>query len=220
MTPKPISKNNFLKRYTDLPFLFDYLQTKELALVRPQAWDDRNDSHYIDVYAKNNGYTSTYALCLTEATETFHHWKVFTSGANGVCLEFHRDALLICATKVQGLRAEVVQYRTIGAIRKQSLKQEQLPFLKRKAFEDEFEFRLFLANNDPTNAVFRFHVPASAIKRIMLSPWIPASVADRVKELIQTMTGCKSLKVSRSSLVDNEKWKQFATAADRGSDCV
>jgi hypothetical protein len=211
--------SGFLKRYTDLPFLFDYLRTKELALLSPRSWDDKNDSHYIEVYAQSKGCTGTYALCLTEATETYHHWKVFTSGASGVCLEFDKDALLSCATKVSGLRAEAVHYRTMGEIRKLDLKQEQLPFLKRKAFCDESEFRFFLANNDTSNSVIRFHVPASAIRRIMLSPWIPVAVANRVKESVQSMIGCKSIKISRSSLVDNEKWKEFATSTDRSA-CI
>jgi N-acyl-L-homoserine lactone synthetase len=38
--------NEILRRYTDLPFLFDYLHTKELALLNPKSWDDMNDSYF------------------------------------------------------------------------------------------------------------------------------------------------------------------------------
>jgi hypothetical protein len=101
--------DKYLRRYTDLPFLLDYLRTKELALLSPKMWDDKNDSHYLESYAKTNGFATTYALCLTEASETYHHWKVFTSGANGVCIEFKKEALIKFAEKVSGLRAESVQ---------------------------------------------------------------------------------------------------------------
>lgn len=75
----------FLRRYTDLPFLFDYLRTRELALLSPKSWVDKNDSYFVEQYAKAKGFQSTYALCLAEAPETYHHWKVFTTGSSGVC---------------------------------------------------------------------------------------------------------------------------------------
>lgn len=50
----------FLRRYTDLPFLFDYLRTKELALLSPKSWDDKNDSFFVDQYAKAYGLQSTF----------------------------------------------------------------------------------------------------------------------------------------------------------------
>lgn len=202
--------SNYLKRYTDLPFLLDYLRTKELVLLSPKTWDDKNDSHYLESYAKAYGFAATYALCLTEASETYHHWKVFTSGSSGVCIEFKKDALIKCAQKISGLRAESVQYRTIRELRTERPTQEQLPFLKRHAFSDELEFRLFVASDEPTNNLFRFHVPASAVNYVVLSPWIPATVADKVKDTLREVVGCKTLKVKRSSLVDNEGWKRLA----------
>jgi hypothetical protein len=53
----------------------DLLQTKELALVNPASWDDRNDAYYIEQYAHVKGIASTYALCLAQAPETYHHWR-------------------------------------------------------------------------------------------------------------------------------------------------
>jgi N-acyl-L-homoserine lactone synthetase len=38
--------NEILRRCTVLPFLFDYLHTKELALLNPKSWDDKNDSYF------------------------------------------------------------------------------------------------------------------------------------------------------------------------------
>jgi len=43
----------------------------------------------------------------------------------------------------------------------------------------------------------------------VLSPWIPKSVSDQVKETIKEINGCKTLKVFRSTLIENEGWKQL-----------
>ncbi|WYX08412.1 hypothetical protein WJ978_21310 [Achromobacter xylosoxidans] len=55
-----------LRRYTELPYLIDYLQSGELALLNPKAWDDRNDSFYIEEYARAKRLLGIYALCLAE----------------------------------------------------------------------------------------------------------------------------------------------------------
>lgn len=209
-----------LKRYTDLPFLLDYLSTKKLALLNPKTWDDTNDSHYINVYVQSKNYDSAYALCLTGAKETYHHWKVFTTGSSGVCIEFYKDTLLNHIGKLPELRAQSVQYKTIGKIKKQPPGEEQLPFLKHWAFRDECEFRIFFSAKGVVAPIYQFVVPGNAIKKIILSPWIPAAVAEKVKGSINAMAGCKSLRVSQSSLIDNEKWKQFAFVAKKAANDV
>ncbi len=209
---------SFVRRYTDLPYLFDYLGTKQLALLSPKSWDDKNDSFFVERYAKVSGFESTYALCLTESTETYHHWKVFTTGSNGVCIEFKKDALLAHASKVDGLVAKAVIYRTINQLRKAKPTTDQLPFLKRQAFGDEKEFRLFVARRGPFAGPMRCAVPANAVNRIVLSPWIPKSVSDQLKTVITGMDGCKSLRVFRSTLVENERWKELGGSSNPAID--
>lgn len=199
-----------LRRYTELPYLIDYLQSKELALLNPALWDDKNDSYYIERFAQDNGLLSTYALCLAEASETYHHWKVFTHGGNGACIEFDKAQLISAASKINNLRAEGVNYRTIDSLRTCAISRTDLPFLKRYAFSDEKEFRLFYGTTEKGPQVFRLPVPLKAIKRITLSPWLPASVVVHVKSTLKAIDGCKSLKIYKSTLVENESWKKFA----------
>ena len=202
--------SDFLRRYTELPFVVDYLNTRELALPSPKTWDDRNDAYYIERYAAATECPHTYALCLTEASETYHHWKIFSHGAGGACIEFKKDALIEQARKIGGLRAESVRYRTLQELRASKPTVQELPFLKRHAFADEIEFRLFLALPQPAQpGPYRLPVPLSAVNRIVLSPWLPRAVADRCKALLKSMEGCKSVKVYRSSLVENEEWKKL-----------
>ncbi|MNJ57054.1 hypothetical protein D3C77_526290 [compost metagenome] len=111
---------------------------------------------------------------------------------------------------IPGLRAEEVKYKTIDALRSSAPLQEDLPFLKRYAFIDEREFRLFYASQEQGPPVMRVPVPLSSIKRITLSPWLTKSVVDHVKETLKSIKGCGSLKIYKSTLVENENWKKFA----------
>lgn len=199
-----------LRCYTELPYIIDFLQTKELALVSPASWDDQNDSYYIEQYAQLEGMVSVYALCLAEAPETYHHWRVFSHGSGGACIEFDKDLLLKSVQEVEGLRAEVVRYKTIDKLRSINPKKHELPFLKRYAFIDEKEFRLFIGLKKKGHPVFRCAVPLKAINRITLSPWLPKSVVNQVKKSLKAIEGCRSIKIYRSTLIENENWKKFA----------
>lgn len=199
-----------LRRYTELPYIIDFLQTREIALVSPASWDDRNDSYYIEKYVQLMKLKSVYALCLAEAPETYHHWRVFSHGSGGACIEFDKYLLVQNATKIDGLKAKEVNYETINNLRSQKPKKHELPFLKRFAFIDEKEFRLFLGLTEKGPPVYRCKIPLKAINRIMLSPWLPDSAVNQVKKTLKAIDGCKSLKIYRSTLVENENWKKFA----------
>lgn len=200
----------YVRRYTELPFLIDYLKTKKLVLLDPMSWDDKNDSYYIEQYAAKKNLQGFAALCLTEAPETYHHWKVFSSGSSGVCIEFLKDDLITYASKHTQLRAEKVEYRKIQELREKPLDDNELPFIKRYAFQDEKEFRLFWGSDTESSRGFRLSVPLTSINRIILSPWLPKTVVDHVKETLKSIPNCKSLKIYKSSLVENEQWKNFA----------
>ncbi|SHF08518.1 hypothetical protein SAMN04487965_1330 [Microbulbifer donghaiensis] len=102
---KDSTKGRFLRRYTELPFLIDYLETKEIALLNPKSWDDRNDSYYLQQYGVTTKQSSLYSLCLTETNETYHHWRIFSHGASGVCIEFHIGMFIDRVSNIDGLRA-------------------------------------------------------------------------------------------------------------------
>lgn len=199
-----------LSRYTELPFLLDFLRTKELALLSPQSWDDKNDSFYLDAYAGAQDLKSIYVLCLTEANETYHHWRVFSSGSSGMCVVFKKDRFLDWVKGHPQLHAGPVTYKTLPELRTEGPTLEELPFLKRQAFADEKEFRVFSTAANGTNGPLRYSIPLATIDRIVINPWLPKSVAEQVKATIKGLDGCKTLKVYRSTLVDNEAWKKFA----------
>ena len=131
-----------LRRYTDLPGLLCMLTKKKITLLEADTWDDRNDAYYLKLFTEKKGLGNTLALCLTKKNETYHHWSVFTSKGNGVCIVFDREKLegfLDSQTRVQHRSVEYVQ---LTKIRKGNFSINELPFLKRHAFTDESEYRL------------------------------------------------------------------------------
>lgn len=203
-----------LRRYTELPYVIDYLHTEELALLNPASWDDRNDSFYIEEYARRSGVKSVYALCLANCAETYQHWRVFSHGSGGACIQFNPEKFLAAIANVSGVRSEAVKYRTISDLRHTKPTLNELPFLKRYAFQNEGEFRLFYASQEEGPAIHRIRMPRSAIDRIILSPWLPEAVAEHVKDALKAIPGCSKLKIYRSTLVENENWKRFANGGE------
>jgi len=201
---------NFLRRYTELPYLIDYLSTGEIYLPSPKSWDDRNDSFYLEQYAKIKGLNDTYALCLTDAYETYHHWKVFSSGPSGVCIVFDREKFLKAIQQVPDLKAEPVEYKTIKEMRGREIETKILPFLKRYPFRDEEEFRLFAAPITQQRSGYRVSIPLSTISNISLSPWTPKNVVKNVRILLKSIKGCSKIKIWGSTLIENEEWKTFS----------
>lgn len=202
-----------LRRYTEIPYLIDYLYSQELALLDPATWDDRNDSFYIEEYARQSDIKSVYALCLADCAETYHHWRVFSHGSGGACIQFNRDNFMAAVSKVDGLRAERVVYKTIKQLRDEKPLLNDLPFLKRYAFQHEDEFRLFYPEKTKGELVHRIPVPVNCIDRIILSPWLAKSVSERVKKTLKSIPKCSKLKIYRSTLVENEDWKKFANGS-------
>jgi hypothetical protein len=136
---------------------------------------------------------------------------VFSSGFSGVCIVFKKERLLEWAEAHPQLHAGPVVYKTLPDMRAAAPSLDALPFLKRQAFADEKEFRVFCVPSVVGNGPVRVPISLATIDRIVINPWLPKSVAEHVKATIKGLEGCRSLKVYRSTLVDNEAWKRFAS---------
>jgi len=202
-----------LKRYTELPFVLQLLHTRRLTLVNPASWDDKNDSYYIQTYRDRKGLGSVLALCLTEASQTYHHWKVFTHGASGACVYFDKSKFLKWINETDLLEGREVQYRTVPQIEKIPPKLDELPFLKRKAYEHEAEFRLLHGTKKKSISVQSFEFPLDTIEHIILNPWMPISTASAIEDVIHNIDGCGGIKVQRATIVRSDQWQRAAEAA-------
>lgn len=200
--------NGMLRRYTDLPSLLCMLTRKKITLFDPATWDDRNDSYYLNLYTEKKKLGNTLALCLTQKNETYHHWSVFTSRENGVCVVFDRDKIVSFLDTQKGVMHGPVKYMMLSKMRKEKVSIEDLPFLKRYAFTDESEYRLIYPSS---RAIKLKHIrlPINAIRKISVSPWAPEAFFEVIKETIRNISSCEKIKVGKSSLVDNKEWRRI-----------
>ena len=203
----------YFRRYTELPALIHMLTYSELTMVDPRSWDDKNDSHFLSLYREKRKLKSVLALCFTRAKETYHHWRVFAPGSAGVCIRFKDTALQSAIRKVSGLRMKEVEYLTVKELKQKRLKTMKLPFLKRFAFQPEYEVRLLWESKMEERQSLSVPFDLSAISRITLSPWLHPSLADEVKSLLKFIDGCSRLRIYRSTLISNTEWMKRGSEA-------
>jgi hypothetical protein len=202
-----------LRRYTDIPALIYLLSERRITLLDPQSWDDKNDSHYLRLYREKKNLKTVLAICFAQASETYHHWRVFAQGSSGACISFNRKELFKALKQESDLRMGPVEYLTLTEIRHRVLATEELPFLKRSPFQDEQEFRVVYESTEDTISKLDISVPLSCIYKVTLSPWLPTALSDRMKSMLRSIPGCSGLKIRRSTLVSNEEWKRLGESA-------
>lgn len=203
----------YLRRYTDLPALIYLLREKKITLLDPRSWDDRNDSHYLSLYKDKKKIKSILALCFTQASENYHHWRVFAPGSSGVSIKFKRAELIQIFENHSGIKTRKVEYMKLKEIREKNLTADHLPFIKRYAFETEVEFRVIFESIKSNLYKKDIPIPLSCIAKITLSPWVHRSLSKHVIEVLKTIDGCENIEIIRSTLLDNAEWKGIGGSA-------
>ncbi len=204
---------NYLRRYTNLPALLHLLREKEITLLDPKTWDDRNDSYFMSLYKERQRLKTVLALCFSRSAETYHHWRVFSNGPAGVCIVFHQDALTAALEHNTGICAAPVKYLTLERAQERQIKVKDLPFLKRYGFKPEDEFRAVYTSKKKECSYLSIPIDLKCIQRIVLSPWMSRDLFDSTKHAICQVEGCGKLTVKRSTLISNEQWKELGRNA-------
>jgi hypothetical protein len=206
--------SNTLNRYTTLASLISILKNKEITLLDPSKWEDKNDSHYLLQYRKRKGLKSIYALCFTTESETAHHWKVFANGSDGICIKIVTDEFIANLDKIAGVVHGKVEYKLINEVEKEIVAVDQLPFLKRHPFRDEDEYRVIfgttVANESKTVSI---PFDTSSIREIKLSNSLPVGLVEPLVALLKSIDGCTNMKITRSTLNENVRWKKACKRA-------
>lgn len=209
-----MTESESIRRYTSISAAIDVLSRRKLAILNPENWDDRNDRYYMALYKeakrKSGG---LYGLCAAQCSETYHHWRVFTNGAEGACIEIYREKLEMALGVTAGVRFGPVKYLTLDEVDQLSKGDvANLPFVKRAAFIDEDEYRIVVETDKPQAPVFYVDFDLHWIKRVHLNPWLPKTIAATMKKIIQRIPGCGGVEVWRSQLIDSSRFKR---AGDR-----
>ncbi len=203
-----IEKRPRLNRFTSLPFLLDLLGQRSISLLSTKTWDDRNDAYFIEQYRERRRLALVAVVCFSTGPERFHHWKVFSNGTSGVCIEFDKSKLLRAFRGVEGILKGSVNYSSLKDLQKDAPEINQWPFLKRIQFKDEREFRIIYESaGKRVQSAVSFPIDLSCINKITLSPWLPSEVAESVKAVIRNIRGCSSLEINHSTLINNPRWR-------------
>ncbi len=198
-----------LRRYTTVSSALHILQNRCLTLLSPDKWDDRNDAYFLSQHRRRSGAGSVLALCFAEAPETYHHWRVFAHGPEGVCIQFRREALEEHLADCNGLIFKNVQYKKLNTPDRKPFSIAALPFVKRWPYRDEKEYRIIYSCKEEIES-YPVEIGLGTIERITLSPWIPKPLGEAIKLSMKSVRGCSRLHVYRSTLVDTESWKRRA----------
>ncbi len=200
-----------LRRYTSLGALIHMLTIRKLTLLNPATWDDKNDTYFMSEYKRLMGAKTLLALCFAMGDETYHHWRVFSSGPDGVCIEFNKDKLLAHLAAQPGVTTRMVDYKTIKTLRGKPIPVTDLPFLKRKPYIDECEHRVIFLDTDTAVEFKDIDIDLNWIDRITLSPWISPALRKSVEQALQAINAkagdAPKLKIYRSTLTGNSEWQ-------------
>jgi len=200
-------------RYTDLPSLIHILKNRQLTLLDPMTWDDKNDSSFVTLYREKCALESVLALCFTRASETYHHWRIFAPTSSGVRITFNENLLRNSIAGVDGLQLKEVEYVKLADFRNAELDRQRLPFIKRYPYHPESEVRLLWES--PTAARRSYVVPIDlgSITKVTLSPWLHPALVDSVKSTLKSIDGCNALTVHHTTLISNDEWLKHGAAA-------
>lgn len=205
---------NHLVRYTDLPSLIHILKSRQLTLLDPMTWDDKNDSSFVTLYREKCKLASVLALCFTRASETYHHWRIFAPTASGVRVMFNEELLRKSIARMDGLQIREVDYIKLKDMRELGVVRERLPFLKRHPYAPEREVRLLWESKTERKLSYLLPIDLTAITQVTLSPWLHPKLVDSVKATLKCIDGCDALKVYRTTLISNDEWLKHGAAAE------
>ncbi|MDX8358379.1 hypothetical protein [Sphingopyxis terrae] len=200
--------NMYLKRYTSLAVAADVLINRRISLISPSLWPDQNDKFLIEKYREKSKLEFVGAVCLTSGPETFHHWKTFADGPNGVCIQFDRAELERYVAPHTGVRMGPIRYVKIDQVASIPCGDiSDLPFLKRYGFADEREYRIIYGGPAATGV---YHVPIdlTCVRGLILGPFVNDQLFDSIRSMLRKIDDCHSITVTRSRLIDSNTWQK------------
>jgi hypothetical protein len=121
--------------------------------------------------------------------------------------------LLAAVNTWANVRTRAVEYLTLTNINKDTIAIKDLPFLKRHPFKPENEFRILYESKKHPHPSLDKPIPLSCIKRITLSPWLHPRLKSPVMGILKPLFGSASIEVVRSTLINNQKWRETGDAA-------
>jgi hypothetical protein len=197
---KTEQKSTILNRFTTLPELLDLLRRKKMVLHNPQNWEDKNDTETMLAYKKKRAVSSLLAICFCIGHETVHHWKAYANGICGCCIEFDKAKLESALIGKKGFQGQDVEYVTINNF-KNGIYKKELPFIKRKPFYSEKEFRI-VWEGEPNKETIDMDINLNTINKITLSYWMPDELFKSTVELLGKIIGKQPIEINQDWIIE------------------
>ena len=204
-----MSSIKYLRRYTDALVLLDMIKNERISLTSPDTWFDKNDTLGLKEYGLGKGTGRTHALCLTEAAETGHHWQLFAGTSHGVCVMFDAEALKAHVAKYYPhLLQGPMHYINLKQLKeKYPFDNDELPFFKRKTFQDEKEYRIVSWTPDPNaGSTYDINIDRNIIQRVVFGPRMPKNLTETLRSVCETIADCNHIQFTSSRVENNESW--------------
>ena len=203
-----MTKEGWLKKYTDIKHLKGILKRNSLFLGDPDAWPDKNDVYAIKL-AHPSGARVT---CMTMSADRYHFWTDYGGGLNGVCLWFNPQKFKRHVKGDNSLIAGEVVYPPMNREKTEltfgKMKPASSAFVKRQQYADEREFRVIRSGSD-ADTDLSFSKPS--LERIYLNSWLEKCCADRMRKEIQDqlndLKGYEHVKIKQNRVCDHKDWK-------------
>jgi hypothetical protein len=195
-------KNPDLKHYSRLTTLISILETKQLWLSDPENWYDKNDLAAVSAYKSKKKAEAVRVLCLANSVEMVHHWFYYAK-EDGCCITLDSKKFLD-RVKESGFLHNSVKYFPREELSREKLKNleiDDLPFIKRRPYECENEYRIIWAGkaSESTQSISI----ADCIKNITLSPLIDEKAVQAIQAMLQDRY---KLKTQRSRIIKFDEW--------------
>jgi hypothetical protein len=197
-----------LRRYTDILSVIDMFRNRRITLTSPDNWADRNDRHTMQRYASRLGSSGALAMCMTDAGETYHHWQIFAGTKLGACVIFDRAKLLALFSSHPEIHHSSVRYLEASELKRlRKIRAEDYPFLKRKVFEDEREYRAVALKDHWGTPYLNLAIEPSLVRRVVLGPEIPDQLMMTLEQLFRDCDGFAQANIHFSRMPENQSWR-------------
>ncbi len=204
---KTKQKNEKLNRYTTLPFLLDLLRRKKIVLLNPSTWEDKNDVGAINEYKRRKN-MELFAVCFCTGDETIHHWRTYSDGIWGCCIEFNKDRLLASFADKKNFRFQNVIYKKVHELENElennEITLDEFPFIKRYPYRFENEFRIIWEGNTMRDSI-EVGIDLNSITKITISQKMPVYMRATIEDLLCDNVK-KPPKINFSTLYKNRRW--------------
>jgi hypothetical protein len=193
----------YLKHFTSLFSFISIMESGVLRLSGTDKWEDKNDSAALAAYKRKTGAEKTCVLCFAQGKEQIHHWFYYAKKDSGCCIHFKDEPLLAALGREPSFLCDSVSYMSSKDVTAEWLRQqpvEKLPFIKRRPYEAEQEYRVIWRGKADAESPL---IPvAGLIDNVTLAPGLIATPqGEALKKMLETTY---KLTVHFSLLLRNE----------------